>query len=123
MIDKQQQPSNLPKRFRTFNTMSLKPAIGYQYIAYARKWHKKNDAWFVQDRHWRLDMPRYYKEKIFTKLDRQIHAIETQERIQQQEQEKLVELAQYTNDPIGYMRERLEQKEKKINSKLTSTTL
>lgn len=58
-------------RERPFSIMSRKPGIGAQYLTNAMKaWHKSDRKNYMivdgQKRH----LPRYYKEKIFSKIDR-----------------------------------------------------
>lgn len=49
-----------------FAFMSRNPGIGNIYLEHATRWHMDNEYTHVQDNGFKLKMPRYYKEKIFT---------------------------------------------------------
>lgn len=116
--------SNFPKGLqKPFSLMSRRPAIGYNYIVNAKRYHKRNKSFLVNDHGHVFTLPRYYKEKIFSKLDRQIYNIELQNKLREKEEQELIRVSAFTNDPIGYKRYQLENLEKSINTKLSKTRL
>jgi len=60
-----------------FALMSKRPAIGYQYIDANRNLHKQNLQTFVYQKGHKTLMPRYYKDKIFTKEDKLYISVES----------------------------------------------
>ncbi len=62
-----------------FSIMSRKPGIGYNYLKDAEKWHKENKNFFVvNEGGFKQRLPRYYKEKIFISLEKEINNIKSQ---------------------------------------------
>ncbi len=59
---------------REFATMSRNPGIGFQYIKRAGKWNRENNNLYVMNNGFKQAMPRYYKNKMFTKLKKEIMA-------------------------------------------------
>lgn len=60
---------------RPFSLSSRKPGIGYNYVETHKKYHQKSKTPFgVRDFGQRVSLPRYYKEKVFTKFERDVLA-------------------------------------------------
>lgn len=56
-------------RTRPFFLMSRRPAIGASYLsAQVKAWHKKGN-WYYADGQFKKCLPRYYRGKIFTRID------------------------------------------------------
>lgn len=49
-----------------FALMSKKPGIGAKYIDRAKKWHQENQNLYVINNGYKQNIPRYFKDKIFT---------------------------------------------------------
>lgn len=49
----------------TFNMMSTKPFIGYEYVEKMRHWHLVNEAIYYPNGKFKSKLPRIYYEKIF----------------------------------------------------------
>lgn len=72
--DKEQRHINPP-----FALMSKRPAIGHQYLTTAtKKWHKENQYFHCNHYERKVNMPRYYRKKIFTDRELKLHAIRQQ---------------------------------------------
>lgn len=56
---------------KPFTLMSRKPAIGHSYIEKMKYYHKDNLCNTYQDYEHKLALPRYYKEKIFTSIEKE----------------------------------------------------
>ncbi|AXH77080.1 MAG: replication initiator protein [Microviridae sp.] len=76
-------------RQKEFSLMSK--GLGKRYIDYNKKWHKKDifNRVYLQDGEHKISMPRYYKDKIYTKLQRQSIGLVSEERQIEKYQEDL----------------------------------
>lgn len=85
-----------PDRQPEFALMSRNPGLGANYLDSAEDWHKNNQTFYVVDNQGKkINMPRYYREKIFDENERKRHAEKTREQIQnnyEKEREKLKKL-------------------------------
>jgi hypothetical protein len=59
-------------RQKEFATMSKRPAIGHGYITRNQNWHKDNMNSYIIQNGYKKAMPRYYKDKIFQDLDKEM---------------------------------------------------
>lgn len=87
-----------------FATMSRRPGIGALYVSRAFKWHRENDNYFVVNNGYRQRVPRYYIERLFTKIERRIRSMKNVEEGDQaywREYDRLIKLA--IDDPDRYM--------------------
>lgn len=50
---------------KTFNMMSTRPYIGYEYVERMQDWHLKHDAIYYPMGEYKCKLPRIYYEKIF----------------------------------------------------------
>lgn len=59
-----------------FALMSRKPGLGSKYIETHRKWHQKdiNRVYAVKEGGVKIALPRFYKDKIYTDMQKQIQA-------------------------------------------------
>lgn len=55
----------------TFTLMSKRPAIGSDYIEHAKDYHKTIEHSFVDNNGFKQAMPRYYKDKLYNKWQKQ----------------------------------------------------
>lgn len=60
---------------KPFALMSRKPALGSSYLDKATKWHLENNHFHVISDNYKQNLPRFYKEKIFSKPTIQEHSI------------------------------------------------
>lgn len=100
-------------RVKPFARMSRKPGIGYNYISFSRDGgyqnfmrHKTGMVNYIMSNGFKIRMPRYFRDKIFTepqKAKMRVEAIEMNDRIYLQELERLCRLHP---DPFNYMVER-----------------
>lgn len=65
-------------RIRPFSTMSLKPGIGDEYRVVAGKHHKENMLNVVVRNGYKNKLPRYYRDRIFDKDEREVLAYESE---------------------------------------------
>lgn len=64
------------KRCKPFFLMSKRPALGSQYLTKAmRRYHRKGNIWYYRDNGFVKALPRYYRDKLFYKWEREAHAI------------------------------------------------
>ncbi len=59
-----------------FATMSRNPGIGHQYVSRAGTWNRSNRNQYVVNKGFKQALPRYYKNKLFTSMQKEILAIE-----------------------------------------------
>lgn len=99
--------------------MSRKPGLGARYIQSHRKWHKDGQRNYAQVNGITTRLPRFYKERIFTALERARLALESLD-IDTAEYQKAVEaMSKFHPDPENYYYERLvhmhERYKEKVN--------
>lgn len=72
MIQKQYEEFEV----KPFSLMSKRPAIGAVYVKDAKKWHRddKERFYMVKQDGEKARLPRYFREKVYTKLERQVYA-------------------------------------------------
>lgn len=95
--------------------------IGKNYVDSNKKWHKRNKALYVVNSGHKQRIPRFYKDKIFTELERQVLAKLNEGKLIQLEEKELKRLSKYHQDPFAYMWERKIKKNNSINSKINLT--
>lgn len=106
-------------RVRPFNTMSRRPGIGANYLTDAMKaWHKSDRKNYAVLDGVKRHLPRYYKEKIFSKIDRVRIAVRDQKAAFKRDVAWLRSPAMARmKDPLAYRREQRERLAKKIRDK------
>lgn len=121
MKDLKTQPSFVQP---PFSLMSKNPALGKSYINLNSTYHKKNLSSQVRNADGKFQaMPRYLKEKIFTKQERLIIADKT---IPKMDQKALEEELRITalGDKVGkYQREQQQNQERKHKNNLNREKL
>lgn len=91
-----------------FCLMSRRPGIGTNYMtAQMVKWHKSNQANYAQVNGKITRLPRFYKEKIFNKIERLRFETEAIDRSVTDYLSAVEELRRYHHDADGYYYERL----------------
>lgn len=106
-------------RVRPFCTMSRRPGIGANYLTPGMiAWHKSDRKNYAVLDGVKRHLPRYYKEKIFSKIDRVRIAVRDQKAAFKRDVAWLrsPEMARL-KDPLAYRREQRKRLAQKIRSK------
>ena len=74
-----------------FSLMSRRPGIGFQYVERMADWHAEEQRTFVQSGSVKQTMPRYYKDKIFSKSDKEEISIKNQVKMDEEDNQRLYE--------------------------------
>ena len=74
-----------------FSLMSRRPGIGFQYVERMSDWHAEEQRTFVQSGSVKQTMPRYYKDKIFSKTDKEEISIKNQVKMDEEDNQRLYE--------------------------------
>lgn len=99
--------------------MSRRPGIGTNYLTPGMvRWHKLNQANYAKVNGIISRLPRFYKEKIFTSLERARFNLESIDLDTAQYQEAVEKLARYHPDPCAYYYERLLSMHNAVKSKV-----
>lgn len=110
-------------RERPFATMSRRPGLGINYLTSAMiEWHKSDRKNYAVLHGRKRHLPRYYKEKIFSKIDLVRIAV----RDQKEHFKKMVSwlrspAMQRQRDPLAYRAQQMRIAARKIRSKTKST--
>lgn len=107
------------KRERPFCTMSRRPGIGLNYLSKEMiEWHRSGRKSYAMLDGVKRHLPRYYKEKIFSKIDRVRIAVRDTKAAFKREVEwiRSPEMMKM-KDPLAYRREQRARLAKKIRDK------
>lgn len=110
-------------REKPFTLMSRKPGLGENYMNSKKYWHKQagdhpdDYRYYVIYQGNKSRMPRYYKDKIFTKLERKIYGLGAIEESFKLYLEEIDRLASLHPNPMAYYEERLQHKNDSIKVK------
>lgn len=107
------------KRVRPFCTMSRRPGIGLNYLSPAMiEWHKSGRKSYALLDGVKRHLPRYYKERIFSKVDRVRIAVRDTKLAFKRDVEwiRSPEMMKM-RDPLAYRREQRARLAKKIRDK------
>lgn len=75
VITKEQQDFDIDDPRRPFSLMSRRPGLGLNYVDRMKKYHQKGKKPYgVRQFGEKVPLPRYYSEKIFSKVERQVIA-------------------------------------------------
>jgi len=109
-------------RVRPFVTMSRRPGIGANYLTPAMvNWHKADRRNYAILDGVKRHLPRYYKDKIFSKIDRVRIAVRDQKAAFKRDVEWLRSPAMSRmKDPLAYRREQRRRLAQKIRDKSKS---
>lgn len=122
---KQQFVRQSDQRVRPFANMSLKPAIGYQYLEKMKDYHYATENLTVRNINGNFQfMPRYYRDRIFTDVEERKKLIE--EHITEYLENQLKELMRMDNKgklTIDLEISRIKDKERQIKNLLKSEQL
>ncbi|AXH77572.1 MAG: replication initiator protein [Microviridae sp.] len=120
-MTKNDTPKYLTKPFALISKRS--GGLGKNYLVKATKWHKENQALFVQNGLFKHRLPRFYKDKIFDKEEKRILSMKSKELFQAMDKQEVERLSKLHNNPYIYMEERKKFNEKLIGKKLTKSKL
>lgn len=106
-------------RVRPFSIMSRKPGLGHNYLTRSMvEWHKSDRRNYVLVDGVKRHLPRYYKTKIFSKIDLVRIAVRDQKEAFKRQVEWLRHPSRAVmQDPLKYRREQLLVLAKKIRAK------
>ncbi|QCQ85053.1 replication initiator protein [Blackfly microvirus SF02] len=106
-----------------FSFMSKRPGLGASYLDTHRAWHRKDLRNYTNVNGQTSRLPRYYKEKLFSKLEKAKLALEAVGLSDQKYYDEVVRLARYHPHPMRYLDEIVQQKHdnlfKTLNEKNT----
>lgn len=107
---------------RPFCFMSKNPGLGHGYLGRAKKWHKpmagqrEDYRFYRKNGQYRIRLPRYYKDRMFTTTERQVAAIEASFQSNEQYDREISQLCLY-GDPHQEYEHRLKAKHDRIRVK------
>lgn len=107
---------------KPFSTMSRRPGLGHIYYLRMRSWHREDErTYVVREGGFKQRLPRYYKDKIFTKLERQVIAVRSMADADKTYIDEIERLMKLHPNPTAYYDERLQNQERlmlvEMNSK------
>ncbi|AXH73439.1 MAG: replication initiator protein [Microviridae sp.] len=117
LIDKIPHADLLPKQFAL-----MSKGIGDNYIKDKKRWHKQGGRMYVPDGQKRMRMPRYYKDKIFSSMEKEILGEKAYNEQKKYEDEKIEEIAREQcngnlSQAIDIYCERIEKRHEQIRIK------
>ena len=95
-----------PGNLRKFALMSPRPAIGSNYLDTHTQWHRADMRNFTRVNGMIARLPRYYKDKIFTQMERTIMAQQSIQISDEAYWNEIERLCKYHADPQSYYEER-----------------
>lgn len=104
-----------------FAFMSKRPGIGANYIETHKRWHRADMRNYTKVNGQTARLPRYYKDKFFTNLEKAKLAQEAIDISDQSYYDEVHRLAAFHHDPLNYYDEATRQKHDSITSKINST--
>lgn len=103
-----------------FALMSKRPGIGADYLRTHTKWHKDDNRNYTQVNGVLGPLPRYYRDRIFTKLERARMASESIQVSDQKYFDDVADLIKFHSDPYAYYDERFRVNHDRVPSKVNS---
>lgn len=107
-------------RVPPFSLMSRRPGIGAHYLSTHKNYHHEARRYYSRQLGIYSRLPRFYKDKFFTKEERQGMAEDSEYESQVAYQQELLRLAAFHEDPISYYAERRIAEHDGIAKKLNS---
>lgn len=101
-----------------FALMSRKPAIGRNYLDTHTQWHREGLKPFTNVNGKKGRLARYYKDKIFTQLERQKMALEAIQQSDIDYWEEVERLAKFHDYPESYYEERISHEHENVKRKV-----
>lgn len=97
------------KRQKPFFLMSRRPALGSGYLTSAMvRFHRRSDVWYFPDGQYKRPLPRFYRDKIFTRLMRDKHTLLYWDEANQRREREVKEIGKTSTKPLDTYYERLE---------------
>lgn len=104
------KPSAL-NRQTEFALMSL--GLGKNYVEKAKKWHKHNSIFYVNDYDYSFNLPRYFRNKIFTEEEIALQKLKSIRPLGEKRDKEIKRLKKLTNNPTEYEIAQIKQYEKR----------
>lgn len=102
------------QRQKQFSTMSKQPGIGANYLQDSTHWHRANSYHHVINSSGNKQaLPDYYKNKIFTKYERENHRLKNEQNIIDKELAQDLKHVKNGNNPYTMRQNQTERKQKK----------
>lgn len=102
---------------RTFPFSLMSKGIGSSYLTPAmRRWHKRGKRNYAQLGDHKYPLARYYKDKIFTKLEKATMGLSMEAEIDKRFKTELERLGALHRDPIGYYQQMADQAYNRIKT-------
>lgn len=101
-----------------FSLMSRRPAIGHQYLETHRRWHKAELRNYTLVGGQMGPLPRYYKEKLYNRLERKQMALQAIQYSDENYWQELERLKAFSDDPFRYMEERIRADHDSVKNKI-----
>lgn len=101
-----------------FALMSRKPGIGSNYLQTHMQWHRADKRSYTQVNGILGPLPRFYKEKIFSPLERKIMAAHAVEQSDSDYAAELHRLRRYHSDPAAYYDECIASQHNRVTNKI-----
>lgn len=118
MINKEMEVDG---RSKPFSLMSKN--LGKNYLKNQKTWHRKNKNNYVLNSGMKQKLPRYYRDKIWSSLERSSQAINNRNQMDAQELKMLEELRKHHPNPLQYQQERINCAHSKVHTKSKKRTL
>lgn len=110
-----------PGRAPPFSLMSRRPGIGSNYLATHKSWHRSGLRNFTQVNGQKSRLPRYYKEKIFNKVERDLFAKQAVAIGDSDYLEEVSRISKFHQDPYAHYDERVAYSCMVVSSKVNKT--
>lgn len=81
--------------------------IGFQYLARSAKWHHGGKVFYVVSDGVKQAIPRYYKDKIFSKHVKEVQRVKSVTESDRKHSEELQRLSKFVTDPFAHLEERI----------------
>lgn len=96
---------------RTFPFSCMSKGLGASYLTpQMRRWHKRGKrVYAVVNEGTKVSLPRYYKDKIFSKLEKRVNALKMEDEIDKRYHTEIERLAMLHTDPSRYYEEKVAQ--------------
>lgn len=96
--------------YRTFPFSLMSKGVGRAYLTpQMRRWHKRRKAGYAMQYGYHVPLARYYKDKIFSKLEKEVITLQMEELINRKFVDELTRLSGLHQDPYGYYQEKVNQ--------------
>lgn len=106
-----------------FALMSRRPGIGDRYVHTHRQWHIQGLKNYTQVNGVYARLPRFYKEKFFTPLQRERMALDSLVQADSDYWEEMNRLKKFHRDPQAYYEECIVHAHDQVKSKLNDNSI